>query len=269
MIIVSPSLILSPSDEFPPYSPVIGYDSIVTTATIGTDTEDPLFPASNLANVSTGEVWLAADASEQHISITPAGADWIDYIGIARHNIGSAQIPISIEQYDGYEWAELVPPSLLATDEPLLFRFEANQGAPTRARLQTGDAPATAAVVYAGRSLVLPPNIQVPFTPINYGRLVDDQEDVSESGHFLGRQVFGETRESAMNLSMIDSDWYRQKMDPFIASGVRRPFFVAWNPLRYPREVGFCWFKPGNVPKPREQTIMGHMQIELQMRGIA
>ena len=269
MIIISPGLVLQPSTAFPPWSPMIGWENVVTPTTITATSDDPAYPVTNLATPSTVEVWRAGSGATQYLTVTPPGLQAIDYIGVARHNFGSARIPVSVERFDGESWVEIVSPLLAGNDEPLIIRFEPGEGMPTRLRLDEGDAPATAAVVHAGPSLILPPHIQVGYTPINYGRRVDSEEDVSESGNFLGRPVFNEKRETTPRLSYIDGDWYRQNMDRFVAAAARRPFFFAWDPLHYPREVGYCWLRRGQVVEPVIHTALGHVQIDLPMRGIA
>jgi len=173
------------------------------------------------------------------------GLQVIDYVGIARHNLGSANIAVSVERFDGENWLTVAGPILPGTDEPLIIRFEPAEGVQTRLCLAEGSEPAMTAVVHAGPSLILPPHVQVGYTPINYGRRIDSEEDVSESGNFLGRPVFNETRETIPRLSYIDGDWYRLNMDRFVAAAARRPFFWAWDPLHYPSEVGYCWIRRG------------------------
>lgn len=248
---------------------MVGWRNVVTAATLEATSQDASFPSSNLANPSTAELWKAASTAEQYLTVTPTGMQHIDYVGIARHNFGSAHIPFSVERLIDDVWQEIASPALAATDAPLIIRFRSDAGAPTRIRLQPGDAPAAAAVLYAGQSLLLPPNIEIGYTPITYGRRIDDEEDVSESGNFLGRPVYGETRQTTPRISYMDGDWYRQHMDKFVAAAMRRPFFWAWDPLHYPLEVGFCWIRKGSVVEPVIHTSSGHMQIDLPMRGIA
>src|SRR6185312_15874775 len=103
--------------------PLLGWRNIVTTGNIAADTADANNPVSNLANPATYLGWLAADTTEQYLTITPGSADDIDYVGIATHNLSTAQIAVSIEGDDGSGYVELVAPVIPANDGPLLFRF--------------------------------------------------------------------------------------------------------------------------------------------------
>lgn len=80
-------------------NPVIGWDNIIgVNGTVSTTTEDPDFPASNLNTNSTHLRWKGGvTESDEHITILNTGAMDLDYIAIARHNLGSEQIPVSVD----------------------------------------------------------------------------------------------------------------------------------------------------------------------------
>jgi hypothetical protein len=81
-------------------NPVILWDSLVTITNVEADTEEAENPATNLANPSTSALWRANDAAGQDIVVTLAG-ETIDGVGIARHNLGTAAIPLRLEYWDG------------------------------------------------------------------------------------------------------------------------------------------------------------------------
>jgi hypothetical protein len=74
-------------------NPIIGYQSLVTASNISTNAAAG-FPAGNLANGSTNLRWRGL-AGEQFITMAPNTGKLVDYIGVARHNFASAQIPVS------------------------------------------------------------------------------------------------------------------------------------------------------------------------------
>ncbi len=41
--------------------------------------------------------------------------------------------------------------------------------------------------------------------------------------------------------SQMTARWYRDWFDPFVEAARRYPFFIAWNPLRFPDEVLYGW----------------------------
>src|SRR5262245_31312193 len=100
-VVISGSLVLSDGaggDVINANNPVIGYRNLVTPSNVSATTQAAGFPASNLANPSTNLRWQGqASEADQFITLALNTIDQVDYIGIARHNLGSAQILVSIE----------------------------------------------------------------------------------------------------------------------------------------------------------------------------
>jgi hypothetical protein len=268
MIVIAKGLVLGrPDAPLGAKNPLIGWHNLVTAATVSADSAAPGFPATNLGNPSTNSRWRAEDDSEQHLTVQIGEIEPIDYIAVARHNFGSAQIAVSVEgRIDGEDWTELVGETLLPDDVPALFRFAPRSLSAVRLRLGEGELPATAAVLYAGRLLILQRRIYVGHTPLPYGRTAKITNARSESGNFLGRIVLNEKTETQVAMRNLAASWYRTYMDPFIVAAKEVPFFFAWRPADYPREVGFAWMT--NDPHPSNARTNGMMQLDFQMTGI-
>ena len=88
-------------------NPVIGWRNLATPQGITTDTAVAGFPAANMGNPSTNLRWLGVAAADEHVAVALTGETDVDYIAIARHNLGSAQIPVSVEYFDAPAWVEL------------------------------------------------------------------------------------------------------------------------------------------------------------------
>lgn len=254
-------------------NPVIGYHSLVTSGNLSTTTEDPDHPAVNLANVSTNLRWeglLASPEVDEYITLNVAAADPIDYVAVARHNWGTAEIAVSVEYLDDEQspaaWEELIAPVFLPNDGPVLFRFPPLAYEALRIRLQPGTEAPRAAVVYAGALLVLQRRIYVGHQPINYSRTTKAVNGKSESGNFLGRIILNQMTSTKVGLQNLTPAWYRTYFEPFVQHAYEEPFFFAWRPQSYPREVGFAWLT--NDPVPINQRQNGMMQVDLQMTGI-
>lgn len=254
-------------------NPVFGRGNLVTVDNIETTTEEPANPATFMANPSTNLRWIGltgSPAADEYVTLTINATDPVDYIAIARHNLGSAQIAVSVEYFDPTAspdtWEELIAPVMLATDGPALFRFPPANYSALRLRLQPGDDAPTIAVVYAGPLLVLQRRIYVGHTPMPFGRKTKVTNARSEAGHFLGRIVLGQQTGTGFTMDNLTPAWYRAYMEPFLLEGQQVPFFFAWRPQSYPREVGYGWFT--NDPMPKNSRANGMMQIEIQMGGI-
>lgn len=122
------------------------------------------------------------------------------------------------------------------------------------------------AVLYCGKLLVLQRRFYVGHVPINYGRKVNVISGQSESGQFLGRIVTGRATATSVALQNLTPTWVRQNLVPFLRAAEDQPFFFAWRPQTYPREVGYAWLT--NNPEPMNQRPNGMMSCTLQMSGI-
>lgn len=269
-IVISTALVLADSaDGLSLDHPVIGWHTVVTSTTIAADTEDANYPASNMANPATHLEWRAGDTTEQYITVTTNYVDDIDYVAIAKHNLSSGEIPVSVGYFDTSSppvWVELVDEVMLSDDGPAIFRFTAQSQATVKIKLGAGTDPARIAVVYVGKLLVLERKIYVGHTPLPHARKFSIANGRSESGNYLGRIVLGEWRESSIPLSLISPAWYRSNMDPFLAVADETPFFFGWRPETYPRECGYGWLIEDPMPTPTGPSNL--IAFDLKVGGV-
>lgn len=273
MIILSSSFVLTPADPAADTnSPIIGWRNIVTASNLSAESTDPDFPASNLANPSTALPWKSLSVGEQHVTVLANSIDEIDYLAVARHNFGSAQVAVSLEcatelDSDGSpDWFELSPALLPADDAPLLYRFNPISVIGLRLRLVPSETPPTAAVLFAGKLLVLPRRLYVGHSPLNHNIAARTITSKSESGEYLGRVVISEIAEAQVNLQNIEPNWYRDHIAPFIRAAREQAFFFAWRPADYPTEVSYAWLL--SDPAMRNQRPNGMVQVQFQLGGI-
>ena len=274
-VVISSSYVIAPSATnggiINGDNPVIGWDNVLGgLGLLSTTTADPDFPTANMLTNSTNLRWKgAATEVDEYITVLNQGAGDIDYIAIARHNLGSEQIPVSVEFLESVGpdvWTELVEDVILPNDGPALFRFPKLAYLGIRLRMQVDLEEPVVAVVYCGELLVLQRRLYVGHAPINYSVETRVANGMSESGDFLGRIVLGEATSTQLQLVNLSPDWLRTYLAPFLAFARSEPFFMAWRPEQYPLEVGYCWLT--NDPKPVNQRSRGHMQVDLQMGGV-
>jgi hypothetical protein len=272
MIVFSDSLVTAAASDatIDLKAPCIGYESYVTVDTVAATDEADGFPATNLANVSTASLWKAADASgTKYITITPTTASDLDYIAVARHNFGTAQIAVTVEAREQSidPWAEIVEEFMPTNDNALILRFEETTYHSIRLKLAAGSLPAQAAVVYTGKLLVMQRRIYVGHAPITMSRQTNIVTGVSEGGNFLGRVMTGETLKTAVSVQNLTAAWVRSDLDPFIQSARTAPFFWAWRPETYPNETGFAWVD-GDI-RPNNARSNGMMSVEFAIQAAA
>jgi len=254
-------------------NPIVGYETRVTSQNVSSTTSASGFPASNLANPSTNLRWQGVATSpeqDEYVTLNLQTAEEVDYIGIARHNLGSAEIPVSIEVEDDTvspaTWSEVVSDTLLPNDGPVIFRFTPQAVTRIRIRMQPGTAAPEAAVVYCGKLLVLQRRIYVGHTPITDGIATEAISGRSQAGHYLGTIILNETTRTTIELQNLTPAWYRSNMRPFLQQTRRRPFFWGWRPTDYPNEAGFVWLT--NDPRPQNELANGMMSITLEVAGV-
>jgi len=268
MIINAPTLRLELAVDFSFNSPLIGYHNIATTANISTTTQDTDYPRTNLANPSTASVWKGTALSSESITINLGGSTLVDYIAIAKHNFFTIGSTVQLElATDGVPtYSTVIAATSTQDDGPLILRFNPALYTYARVTISAGSAVPQAAVLYAGKLLPLQRRIYVGHTPLNLGRDTRIITGRSEAGDFLGRIQIGEGVTTNVSLKNLTPDWVRSEFDPFIVQAKTLPFFFAWRPQGYPKEVGFAWLTQDT--KPMNQLPNGMMQAELSLSGI-
>jgi hypothetical protein len=268
------SLIIPPGGDYTANSPLIGYENLATVDNIAATSEDADYPATNLVNPATNLLWKGEAASpleDVYVTVTLAGADLIDYVAIAKHNLFTAQSLVSVEGLTGspLEWVELCSAVALPDNGPAMFCFSEQALDAVRLKIQASplDVVPQAAVLYAGKLLILQRRVYVGHVPIPYGTSATIVNGKSESGNFLGRIVLNEWNSTGLSLQNLTPAWVRASLMPFVRACKEQPFFFAWRPSSYPYEVGYCWMT--NDPKPSNQSPNGMMQVEFNMSGIA
>lgn len=271
MIITQGSLILTPAADAPPLShPVILWQSVVLRNQVLADTTEQGFPASEVANDATDLYWQAADTSPQSLTFTLDHVGETDCIGIAGGNLGSANIPVSIDRRaDTLDpWTELIEPEVPPDDAPAIFRLESGGAEQYRINFDTGAAPPRVAVVYIGKRLTMQRGLRVPgeYTPLRYSPRVDVANGRSQAGSRTGSIVLGEVLEGSSEY-LVSRDFWRAEVVPFLdVAKYGTPFFIADRPQSYPRDVGYCWLT--SDPRPPEDLASRQVRLRLDYEGI-
>jgi len=272
-IVISPSLVLSDLVEGNPDAPLLGWHNLVTVDGIAADEQDASYPATNLANPSTALRWQAQTTGDQYITFTVSAGAPIDYLGIARHNLGSGQVTVSVEiphEVNEGEWREVVAEFIPANDQPLVLPFEAVTTSVIRLRLQPDLAIPRMAVVYVGALLRLPRGLQPGLVPPTWAANDEVVAAQSEAGDYLGAITLQRSLSFSVSVQYLNYDWWRANMPSFIEHArSRKPFFFAWLPATYPDEVGYAWTQSDIRPDAqilRQGVVVG---FDMDMRAVA
>lgn len=278
MIIISNDVVANTPVWADLNSPVFGIHNLVTEGSLWADSEDQEHRLANLTDPNTWQYWRpdpGSGDSYANLAVSASGLEPLDYVGIARHNFGSARIMFSILGVTSYdsngdpEYVPLIDWTLVANDAPIIVRLPEANYITIHIVLDFGtygtDIPRIA-VLYVGKLLVSERRIYVGHSPITLNRQHDIVAGRSENANFLGRIVLQERNSTQVALQNLTPDWYRTYFDPFVDEAVTRPFFFAWRPMSYPNEVGYAWLR--DDPSPSNQSPNGMMQVGLNLAGI-
>jgi hypothetical protein len=266
MIVISDSVV-TVGTETDPRNPRVGWHSLVTPDNVFSDEAEAGHPVSLLGNPATYLYWKGETTSAQTVGVQLSTAATVNYVGLARHNLGSTGAQYIVEASgDGSSWTQLTEPRIPIDDRPLIHEFDDEFASWFRLSITPdADAPEIG-VMYFGDILRLQRRIYVGHTPITYGRETTVSTGYSEEGQFLGRVVRRRMYKTSVSMQNITPDWYRSEMDPFFESATERPFFFAWRPSSYPNETGFAWLT--RDPSMVNARPNGMVDVEFQMQGI-
>jgi hypothetical protein len=250
-------------------NPRIGYHNLVPYGGVIAESENPLFPASNIANVSTAEWWESLSDEEQHIEFNLEGLAAWNYFGIAGHNLAGAIYQMQSRADPMDDWEDVTEEFSPGDNNAIMHLFESVITPYARLKLipAQGILPKIA-VVYIGEYLTLPARVSAGHKPINLNRTTDVMSGMSERGDFLGR-VLKKTTLGKTDLaqSHVNPDYYRTLIDPFVVHAQTKPFFVAWRPADYPNEAAFAWTTTDI--EPEIAGARGKMNFTISMQAIA
>lgn len=267
MIYIAPSVILDATLAGSLACPVFLWDNLVTAAGITADEEDSDYPATNLANPQTVSLWKSGSTNDQDLTFTLTLTEAIDSIGIARHNFGTGNVAVSIYGLTDEPGAvevllgEFTP----GDDSPIFAVFDADYYTTIRIALEPDAVEPQAAVIYIGKALVMPRSTPQSFMHLKDGLSRETLRGEAENGDFLGDVVVSERLRTDVEFRLLDGEWYREYMRPFVQSS--DPFFFAWSPTTLPDEAGYC--KLESVPHGQVSQWGGQVDVSIPIIGLA
>jgi hypothetical protein len=215
----------------------------------------------NVLNPATYSRW--AFTAPQLLTITLPANRSIDAVGLAAHNFGSSAVTVEYSASDADIFLPFAAPQSGAA--AMLF-LRTSAVSVKRLRVTVGGTGARVlGIVSAGIALQMQRPIYRGHAPATMARATEYQSNESEGGQWLGRNVIRQGLKLAFSWSNLSAAWVRQYFDPFAAAAVDTPFFIAWNPAEFPREVAYAWTTEDTAPSntgPRDL-----MSVTLNARG--
>lgn len=240
MAVVSENFALEAARQPPtPNLARIAYDNATARATVTATSAAPTRPASNLRTLDTYQTWRP-EAVEAVVTIDFDVPETVNFLSIARHNMGSAGITAAVEIEVGGDWlplATLHPQH----DGPLGVPFAEVTATGIRVTFGSAGVP-TMAVLMASRAVVMERELRSTMQPVWLSRKTDVSPQISERGQLLGSVVVRSGVEASPTWRYLSRAFYNSTLKPMARDMPGRPAFVQWQPLEHPDEVIF-----GNV----------------------
>lgn len=245
-------------------NPRIGWHSIVTTASVAADDEDPDWPVTNLGNQATHLYWQAVNLGNTRV-YAATGGESVNYLAVAAHNLRMATVQVQTST-NASLWTDLDDSVLLQDNSPFVIEFPDTVANYIGLRITPFYEIPAMACLNIGRILRLQRRIYVGHRPMPLNRQTEVSTGRSESGAFLGRVKRRQSQQTEVVLNNLTPDWYRDNIDPFAEFAETGAFFWAWRPESYPNEVAFAWLTDDLVPVNERGN--GMMNVNLPMAGI-
>lgn len=249
----------------------IGYHTYTreAAAVVSASSETDDGPKDAPQRPDTAEFWLASsDPATWTLDI--GSQQPVDYVGIAGHELGSNNALVAVHvSTDGVAWQSFSSDLMPSDDSPIMFLDEQVICRYVRLTFTSGVSPSTPsriAVIYVGVALAMQRTIYGGHRPLSLSRNTVLHRSMSQGGQFLGQGIRRMGVGTSVAFRHLTPSWYRSSFDPFVKAARRFPYFFAWRPLSYPREVGFVW--TGKDISPQNMGVLDFMQVSWDMSGI-
>lgn len=251
MIIYPSGFILSAAEAGRPITlPQIGWhtytfdldasDVVVSTESAAGPRDAPLRP-------DTASFWEPT-ALPATLKIDLGSLLTIDYVGLVGV-IGSAGCAAKIETSTDNANFDLFSEEISAgADDPLMFLDDAVSCRWVRLTLTGSSVMPKVAVIYVGEVLGLPYGCAGGFSPINLSRQTELVATLSRGGQFLGQGFRRHGVAGNVTIRGLEEDFYIDEFDLFVQHARSRPYFFAWNPAEFPRQIVYGWTKQDIAP---------------------
>lgn len=203
--------------------PIIGWQNIALTRSVTATSAALGFPAIAARTYASYEGWRPVGSSG---TLTMTVNETIDYIGLFFTGTGTVQV-------ESVVGASTINTDLTPASGAVLVLF--NAASVSQVRVIVSGLSGYLANIMIGRYTELQRRIYVGHRPINYGRITDRVQGLSESGQFLGHIVRRRTKATRVDVSNLTPSYYRDVLDPFVAASTEQPHYWSYR-RRIPQE---------------------------------
>ena len=264
-VVISQDLVISANSGsvFPLNYARIGYQSYLEEGMLTYDAGSPVsgYP---LENILTGQTFEVAkfDSVAVQINIDLGQIQSVDYMAFVSKNAINYTLQYSSDGIDYTAVSQAADSSKkarMALFDSITARYwrvfiASPLGTEVQiTNLKLGLALAMYRPIYGGHS------------PITLNRLTAKTPTRSEGGEFLSSSITRQGFAGSFDYRHLPADWYRDFFDPFVEHARTGTYYIAWNPLQFPKEVAYGWTEEDFTPS--NMGIRDLMQVSWNMRG--
>ncbi len=275
-------------------NPIIGWHSVLTPSDIIATEYFSGKSAVNMWNPDTSSVWEGETVSDtpsvsttQYIELINSDNAPIDYIGVARHNLGTVGFTYTIQHSTngGSSWSNVTTPRVIGTDSAILDYFDQLLSGNFRIKLEKSASGFPAAIqgpivahIKMGVALILQRRIYAGHKPPLVAK-VRKISNGSESGQYLGAIITRSYHTSEIEQQNNSPSFVRTYIKPFLnhinghsvnTNTAPCSFFFSWRPGDYPDEIVYGWTTDNVEPENQGGDSMGgRMKWGLSMECVA
>lgn len=241
-VIISKNMALYTDQVLPLTHPQLCYQTWTrddSSLVLTSSSETSGYQDDNVLTENTYEFWQPSSLPAT-LTFELSSAQEVNYVGIAAHTFGTNLCNIKFQYYNGSAWVDLLD-TAPGDDSVLLSFFNSVTSNQFRINILSGTGNPFIGVVYFGKRLAVERRIYVGHAPITLSKKSVVRPNKSEDGNWLGRSVIRQGAETGIEFKNLSASWVREKFKPFMDSALSYPFFFAWRPTDYPKEVAYCW----------------------------
>lgn len=177
------------------------------------------------------------------IKYTLTSSQSIDTVCIGAHNLanGSYTVRAFYRETAAGSLVGFAPQKTVTSNAPIMFHVDTPVNAEVIEIYTTvGTGDGQIGYVSAGTALQL----QRPFfsghTPITMGDNTVYRNNMTDGGEFTSRSIIRKGFSNSVSLDNVDRTWIQDYFLDFKEVSKEYLYFIAWNLLEYPNEVGLC-----------------------------
>lgn len=248
-----------------PSLPMVAFNNLFATGTLAASTETTDGAAANAIVEGTYNYWIPS-ALPATLQTTLASATLCNTMAVIAHNYGSKGATVFFEYFSG-TWQTIT--SVTPTDDsPIMVIFNDTTATQWRIRITGSTVPATG-VVYLAARLIIPGGVKAPYTPIWQADRVELMHSGSLGGKLITNRAVKRGRDTMISLTSVTRTFAEVNLNAFrLKFNEGSPFLWASGPSIFPKDVGYCWRKGGEIRPTFDQDAIW-MALEMDVAADA